>query len=145
MNTASNVTSYPYPGETETAPKGSATSSAPFIIPTPTSNLGIVIGQLLTEGQKEPLINALILADTVQANKEGMPPVIAYTEGVNPQAIQGADGRFYFDQVKPGTYALALWNPLVSTIIQDPKNTEQYLLIEVKAGQVTDIGTLYVK
>jgi hypothetical protein len=111
-------------------------------IPTPEADTGIITGQLLTPGPGgQPFYNPLYLANTIPASIEGYPPVIALSEADAPSSIQDKEGRFLFVNIPPGTYALALWSPVASTIIQDP-DIQDYLLIEVRAGEITDLGVI---
>ena len=67
--------------------------------------------------------------------------MIAFSESDAPNSIQDNEGHFLFVNISPGTYALALWSPVASTIIQDP-DTQLYLIFEVRAGEVTDLGVI---
>jgi hypothetical protein len=115
-----------------------------LIIPTPGLESGIVVGQLLTPGPGgEPYYSTLYLARTIQTDTEGMPPIIAFSEEEDPVSTQDKTGKFLFVDIPPGTYALALWSPVSSTILQDPES-EDYLLFEVTAGEVTDLGIISI-
>jgi hypothetical protein len=111
-------------------------------IPTPESDKGIVAGQLLNPGPGgEPYFASLYLARTIDTDKAGYPPIIAFSEIEDPLASQDKTGRFLFEGIEPGTYALAIWTPIASTIIQDPE-TGDYMLVEVRAGEVLELGVI---
>lgn len=113
-------------------------------IPTPEAGTGIVVGQLLTPGPGgEPFYNQLYLARTLEADKEGYPPVITFSEAEDPVSSQDKTGTFLFINIKPGVYALAMWAPVASTIIQDPE-TQDYMLFEVREGETTDLGVIAI-
>lgn len=113
-------------------------------IPTPEAGTGIVVGQLLTPGPGgEPFYNQLYLARTLEADKEGYPPVITFSENEDPVSTQDKTGTFLFVNIKPGVYALAMWAPVASTIIQDPE-TQDYMLFEVREGETTDLGVIAI-
>jgi hypothetical protein len=113
-------------------------------IPTPEADTGIVTGQLLTPGPGgEPYYSTVLLADTIPADQEGYPPMIGFSEQDSPSAVQDKLGVFLFVDVPPGLYALALWSPISSTIIQEPDSPD-YMLIEVKAGETTDLGIVSI-
>ncbi len=115
-----------------------------LVIPTPGAETGVVVGQLLTPGPGgEPYYSTLYLARTIFADEEDMPPIIAFSEAEDPVSTQDKTGRFLFTDVPPGEYALALWSPVSSTILQEP-DTEEYLVFEVKAGEVTDLGIIAI-
>jgi hypothetical protein len=70
--------------------------------------------------------------------------MIAVSPDSDPRATQDpATGAFVFKDVPPGKYALAIWTPVGDTIIQKP-GSDEYLLVEVKAGEITDLGTVLV-
>jgi hypothetical protein len=114
-------------------------------VPNPDSNTGIIVGQLLTPGPGgEPYIASLYLARTIDTDKAGYPPIIAFSDTEDPLANQDKTGRFFFESIEPGTYALAIWTPIASTIIQDPE-TGLYMLVEVRAGEVIDLGIIGIQ
>ena len=111
-------------------------------IPEPASDRGIVTGQLLTPGPGgSPYIGSLYLASTITSDQEGFPPIVAFSDQTDPLAIQDRTGRFLFSDVPPGIYALVIWNPVSSTVIEEP-GTNDYLVFEVEAGEVTDLGVI---
>lgn len=113
-------------------------------IPAPSPDTGVVVGQLLTPGPGgQPYYATLYLAHTIEASEEGYPPIISFSEVENPVAQQDKSGKFLFVDISPGEYALAIWSPISSTIIQDP-DTGDYLVFEVKAGDVTDLGVISI-
>jgi hypothetical protein len=113
-------------------------------IPTPGPETGIVVGQLLTPGPGgDPYYSTLYLARTIETDTEGMPPIIAFSEAEDPVSTQDKTGKFMFLDIVPGTYALALWSPVASTILQDPE-TEDYLLFDVSPGEITDLGIISI-
>jgi hypothetical protein len=151
---------YPYPGPVTRTPFDYTTDpggypepeSAQFFenlpdsldIPTPQADTGIVMGQLLTPDEDgEPYYGTLYLARTLETDAEGMPPIIAFSEGEDPLSTQDKTGTFLFVDIPPGKYALALWSPVTSTIIQDPE-IDDYMVFEVKAGEVTDLGVIII-
>lgn len=147
---------YPYPGAEPTAvlmdfspqpypgPTGEPTATkvipTPIIIPTPGSDMGIVIGKLLTsDPDHKPYLASLYLGNTINPDKEGFPPMVSLSEATDPLAVQDETGFFMFMNVKPGFYALIVWNPITSTVIQDEKK-ENYRIFEVKPGETLDLG-----
>lgn len=111
-------------------------------IPTPQSSSGVITGQLLSPGPGgEPYYTTLYLADTISSDQEGYPPMVAFSEQDSPVADQDKMGYFVFVDVPPGLYALAVWSPITSTIIQEPDSPD-YLLVEVEAGETTDLGII---
>jgi hypothetical protein len=69
--------------------------------------------------------------------------MIGFSEDDNPIADQDKLGNFLFVDIPPGIYALAIWSPITSTIIQEPDSPD-YMLVEVKAGETTDLGIISI-
>lgn len=129
---------YPAP-ETRAAPEELPES---LEVPEPADGRGVVTGQLLTPGPGgTPYIGALYLANTIPSDQQGFPPIIAFSDQTDPLAVQDRTGRFLFSDVPPGTYALVIWNPVASTVIEEP-GTNDYMLFEVTAGEVIDLGVI---
>jgi hypothetical protein len=111
-------------------------------IPEPSADSGVVTGQLLTPGPGgDPYIGSLYLASTISSDQEGFPPIVAFSDQTDPLAVQDQTGRFLFDDIAPGTYSLVIWNPVASTVIEEP-GTNDYMVFEVTAGEVTDLGVI---
>lgn len=129
---------YPVP---ETTPYFSTLPDA-LIIPTPEAGKGNVIGQALSPGPGgEPYYGSLYLARTIDSDKQGFPPIVAFSEATDPNAVQDKTGKFLFANVEPGTYALLIWSPVAGTVIQKP-DSEDYLLLTVKEGETLDLGII---
>jgi hypothetical protein len=111
-------------------------------IPEPAADSGVVTGQLLTPGPGgSPYIGSLYRASTISSDQEGFPPIVAFSDQTDPLGLQDQTGRFLFSDVAPGTYALVIWTPVASTVIEEP-GTNEYMLFEVEAGEVTDLGVI---
>ena len=150
------VEGYPYPGPVASTPVSNAFDEsypAPevtpvairlpesLVIPEPGKDTGIVIGQLVSGPDSQPVLGALYLARMINPDEGDMPPIVAFSDSTDPLAVQDQTGRFLFIDISPGDYALMIWNPVTSTVIQDEK-TKEYRIIEVKAGEMTDLGTI---
>jgi hypothetical protein len=130
----------PYPLETSYTLEDNYPQS--ITIPTPTQDKGIVTGYLVS-ASKEPYLGALYLAKAIPASVEGYPPLVGFSEQTDPQAVQDAKGQFLFEDIAPGEYAIAVWNP-VSSFIITKVGSEDFLLFNVEAGKVTDLGEVIV-
>lgn len=139
VSNALDMESYPAPTQ---ASGQTAATGTPLAIPEPEDQTGVVVGKLLTQGENgEPYLATLYLARTVDADQEGFPPLIAFSEETDPRAVQDSSGQFVFSEVPPGTYALIIWTPVTSNVIEET-DSDEYLLFEVKAGEVTDLGII---
>jgi len=131
---------------TETERGQSPHNETTLIVPTPTNDAGVVVGQLLTPGAGgRPYIATLYLATFVypQGNADAL-PLISFSEETSLQGVQDPDtGRFYFENVPPGKYAIIIWTPVVSMPLRDAEsNTE--ITFEVEAGEITDLGVIAI-
>ena len=132
---------YPYPKTTEL----DLLRPEQLEIPVPQTDSGVVTGTLLFQESEEPYLNSiLILGQISEADQPGYPPLVGYSLDSDPQAVQAKDGTFAFDRISPGKYGIVLWSPLSSFLLSDPQ-TGEIILVEVKEGEVTDLGTIYIK
>jgi hypothetical protein len=139
VSNALDMESYPAPATAVAQP---AATGRPVEIPKPGEDAGVVTGKLLTPDENgEPYLATIYLARTVEADQEGFPPLIAFSEETDPKAVQDSSGQFVVAEVPPGTYALIIWTPVTSIVIEETEG-EDYLLFEVKAGEVTDLGII---
>lgn len=114
-------------------------------VPTPEMDNGVIIGKILVQGTNEPYLNSiLILGEISEANQPGYPPLVGFSVENSPHALQAEDGSFVFTSVKPGNYAIVLWSPL-STFLLSNFQTGETIFITVNPGEITDLGTVYVK
>lgn len=142
-----NATSPPLDDSTSEGYPAPETNSFPedlpeeLTIPTPDTNSGIVTGQLLTPGPGgDPYITSLYLARTIESDKAGYPPIITFSNEEELRASQDQTGKFLFESIEPGIYGLTI---STSTIIEDP-DTGEYLLVEVRAGEIIDLGVIEI-
>lgn len=71
----------------------------------------------------------------------GIERVASYSPIESPRSITDAEGRFWFYNVKPGRYGLILDAVIQGFLLSKP-GTDESLLFEATAGQVTDLGNL---
>jgi hypothetical protein len=116
-----------------------------LIVPTPTSGMGVITGQLLIgRDTNQPFLTTVYLAPILPAPSADLPPIVNFSMQSDPIAKQElSTGRFMFTDVTPGQYALVVSIPSESFIIKDSKGNN--LIIEVKPNEVKDIGTIYPK
>ena len=134
---ASTITlPYPMPTmETETV------LDVPFVVPTPSNEAGVVTGQLMNDKTKQPLQGQSIYL----GQKYFLTPGPAYTIGVqeksSPHTMSDKEVRFAIGNVPPGKYVVMVWTPWKTSLVIDPK-TSQELDVIVQAGQTVDIGQM---
>lgn len=152
------TTPYPYPVNTpfvnylETAypqqleQQTTASYMDAITVPTPNNATGIVIGQLVIEGENDKpyLAPTLFLGSALNPSNPEYPPLISLNIEGDPKAIQDKTGRFVFTEVQQGKYGLIIWSPYTQTVITDPKNQENPLVINVVQGEIVDLGKISV-
>lgn len=115
-------------------------------VPTPTTDLAVVTGQLLRESGDGPYLATLYLGNTIYASGQAeSPPLVSFSEEEAPAAIQDPlTGRFVFRDVPPGEYGIINWTAVGSSLVRDAE-TQQDLLFEVKANEVKDLGVISIR
>jgi hypothetical protein len=116
-----------------------------LVIPTPSPENGVVTGQLLVGGEGGvPYIGTLYLAETLPPNKQGYPPIIAFSEQTDQLGSQDVEtGKFLFTDVRPGQYAIIIWTPFGGNPLTDKKGDS--LIFSVNAGEVTYLGVIPIQ
>jgi hypothetical protein len=139
-----DVTGYPGPtseaGESEAAQQPAPTEQVMT-----TETTGAITGVLLdTEGQ--PISGlGVFLADLTDGPEPGT-NIITYQLASSKRGSTDDRGRFVINDVEPNSYSLAVWTPSYSGLIPEPGSAEgSAILLEVEAGEVTDVGTLEIE
>jgi hypothetical protein len=104
---------------------------------------GTVIGRLDLTSQKDAQYNAqdLYLGRLVPAGLPNMSPAVSFSYDTDPKTVvHDADGTFAFIDVPPGTYALLVWTPGISFVIQS--SPSEPFQVNVEADKTTDLGLI---
>jgi len=115
--------------------------------PTPNDESGVITGQLIKNSDKNPYIApGLYLGGFLEPNEdmENAPTIYGISPGVDPKAKQAKDGSFAFSDVEPGKYILLIWSPMSILPLKDAETQEEIILI-VKAGEEINLGTIYIE
>lgn len=111
--------------------------------PIPTDEAGSIVGRILIvkpEGEIA-VADMLIGLAEVLYDEEGVAKVGGYEPSRAVRVQTDAYGRFVMNNVKPGTYTLIL-DAVVQQYQLADEETGNTIMAEVKAGEVTDLGTL---
>lgn len=111
-------------------------------IPTADQGKGVVCGYLLDEETDLPPQATLFLSLNIAAGREDVPAMMSFSYQTNPRAEMNEEGRFCFNNVEPGIYALTLWTPPGNTEFIENTDGLDYLWIEVEPDSVIDLGHL---
>lgn len=111
-------------------------------VPTPSSSdLGTVTGILILDGdQEKPVTGAILYLGEILRLDDGTPASASLDKQTAPVTQTNAAGQFIFGDVPAGQYTLLL--DLVSSTFLLYSPTGSDLLIQVKGGQVVDLGEL---
>jgi hypothetical protein len=135
----------PTPRPPDPTAEASATPAAPAtdLLPrdnTPQPDLGIVEGMLTLNG--EPAAGRVMyLAAIIRPEGEEGMGVAALDPANDPRVETDATGYFVFLDVEPERYALGILSPGGPVLIQQGGAE---IIAEVRAGQVTDLGTVQI-
>jgi len=114
--------------------------------PPPRPGTGVVIGQLVSASQTGFPFTAqdLYLGRLIPAKQPNAEPAVAFTYGVDPgTTVRNPDGTFAFTDVVPGTYALIIWTPGSSFVIEVPEGG--LIKVVVEADKTTDLGIVVLR
>lgn len=132
---------YPGPGPGEEDRKSFYPPSVS--VPKPKAGLGVITGKVIERGTNEIyLAPTLILGELSFADNPSAPPLVGFSEQTDPKGIQDQSGKFIFEDIKPGKYAIVVWTPISQTLVSDEKGAT--VMIDVTAGKVIDLGDVYV-
>lgn len=109
--------------------------------PTPRPNTGVVIGKLNSSSQTSFHFTSqdLYLGRLIPAAQPNAEPAVAFTYGEDPGTTErNPDGTFAFTDIVPGTYALMIWTPGDSFVIEAPKGG--LIKVVVEKDKTTDLG-----
>lgn len=140
------IPSSPAPTHTGSDASAGAILSTPALTSfTPQPGTAVVVGTAVWQGADDQAATGidLYLADVSQL-VEGGASIAKLDPGSAPKAVVYETGAFIFTDIPPGRYALAASiSPANSTLISDPE-TSRELVISVEAGDIVDLGTVYV-
>ncbi len=123
------------------------TPGGPLVLPTPTSgDKGTVGGVFIRRipGQPdEPITEVHVFLATIVSTTNGKPTMAGLDKVKAPKAYTDAAGRFVILDVPAGSYGVIYETPTRTLLLKQPGTSEDWV-IEVKGGQVLDLGTDYL-
>jgi len=104
---------------------------------------GALIGRILVSNSngENPVVNMKVALAEVIRDEEGVARVAGYEPAVARRTASDDLGRFALNELDPGTYAIILDAVITSIMLNDPV-TGETILVDIKAGEVVDLGRL---
>jgi hypothetical protein len=113
----------------------------PFVIPSPESGRGVIVGHVVDRNTGEDLsFQTIYLASKIPFS-DGEGYSIAIQERSSPNTMSDKQGRFAIGEIQPGEYFIMIWTPMDASVVIDPKTGSEMEII-IEAGQVLDVGTV---
>jgi len=117
-------------------------SDKELVIPSPSTNTGVVYGKIISKTTgKAPQAN-IFLSRNITAGQTEVPAMLSFSYQTNPRAEIDETGNFYFSNVPEGVYAITLWTPPNDAYFIPTEDGQDYLWVDVEAGQSFDIGEI---
>lgn len=107
----------------------------------PTS--GTITGRLLilNSEKKTPINDEILYLAEVIFDNEGKSSFASFDRINSPRTTTDSEGKFIFENIKPGKYGLVLDVITASYLLLKPGTTEP-IIIEVTGGDIIDLGEL---
>lgn len=113
-----------------------------LVIPTPGKDSGVVYGKIVSAATGRAPEANIYLSRNLTAGEPDLPPMISFSYQTNPRAQVDDDGNFYFSDVPVGVYAITIWTHPLDTLFIETEDGQDYLWVEVKAGETLDMGVV---
>jgi hypothetical protein len=127
---------------THTVPNsGTPGAEITYIVPTPGTDTGVVIGTIMDESTKKPMGGQTIYLGTIVYMTPAPAHSYVLQENSSPHTFADKDGRFALGNVQPGNYIVMVWTPIGTSVIIDPKTGNELSLV-VEAGKTVDLGSI---
>lgn len=138
---SSQPTPSPTPVPSLPGPTPTSARPSPTPIPTPAPTKGAIVGQLIGRESGRPEGGLIVYLGEVEYLEPTPVPIVTMRQQSSPHTSTDDSGHFAFLDLEPGTYALILWTPMNSIVIDDPETGEGLFLV-VQAGSITDLGEI---
>jgi hypothetical protein len=112
-------------------------------IPAPGLDTGVVVGRLFSSKMDAPLSDMGIYLGEYTYLTPGPEHLISVRQEGSPHTNTDANGYFAIVDIPPGSYPLLAWTPFTSYVVPDESGLQE-LVVEVIAGQVTDLGEIQI-
>jgi len=109
-------------------------------IPTPSADVGVVHGKILSMETGKPPEANIYLSKDITADDPEVPAMLSFSFQTNPRAQIDEEGNFIFKDIPPGVYAITLWTPPNNAYFIPADDGQDYLWVVVEEGKSLDIG-----
>lgn len=138
--------SYPGPEVPERVEPGSHLPDGPLTVPSAKADTGVVHGRLIADAEMQRVLFAgdIYLAPVVYMEGEIRVPFLSLDVSRDPKAtLRNRDNEFVVVDVPPGEYGVVIHMPESAVVVSDEEFG--FLIVEIAAGAVTDLGDLVVE
>lgn len=138
--------SYPAPELPERIHPRTQFPDGPLTTPSAKADTGVVRGRLKAEPSVELVLftGDIYLAPVIYMEGEIRVPFLSLDETTDPKAsLRNSDNEFIVTDVPPGEYGVIVHTPVSDIVV--PEAEYGFLIIEVVAGEVIDLGDLTVE
>jgi len=112
-------------------------------IPTPSKDLGMITGRLISITEGKPIVNYLVYLGDKLPLTPGDEYLITLQAQGSPHVVTDSNGDFVFVDLEPGEYPLIVWSPSRSLVIPNEDGTKELNAL-VEAGKITELGELSI-
>jgi len=120
----------------------SAGTSPSIVVPTPVPTKATLTGRIYNSITGQPIVGIMLYLATLLPLTPGPDFFLNLDPANSPHILLPEDGGFVIANVVPGKYALVLWTPRRASHIPDLNDPNQALIVELIAGQITDLGNV---
>ena len=112
-------------------------------LPTPDPDAAMVTGRLVRAENGEPVVGVMAFLEQT-TDDHRVPRVLYAPPNDQPRAKTDERGQFVISDVPADEYVVILYSPPYALQVITEPNGDQAMLINPRAGQATDIGTVRV-
>ncbi len=110
----------------------------PLDLPIPPEGLATIGGSIIDATTRQARPESLIYLGKWVHTDQGL-PVVSLDRQLAPVYVIEPNGRFLFQNIDPGEYALVFFTPDYSFLLED-EETGESIKLEVKPGDIIDLG-----
>jgi hypothetical protein len=137
------ATTSPLPSpDTSPLPTPSSETEA-FEMPTPSPGLGNVTGVLIDHTFETPVVGANVYLAPILTSEDQKMEMARFDKTIAIGVQTDQNGRFVFQEITPGRYALILGGAIHDYLLADFR-TQEDVVFDLEADQIFEIGEVHI-